>query len=247
MQIVHRLLMPRQTSPLRMERQALDAIALGLELRQHIVVLKSAWSNAAGLMRHSSGRSAELLQPSCLKPFSQSFIQPLSPSTLTVTDTYASAMLLAGAAGGEISKRPSFFLSWIRSTSWLKLSVFSTVSALSKQLAVLTYSFVCLSLAARPRLSAKPACWSCGSKEMKRKLLSVPLVRLPLFMSLATMLYQRDKSFDASNRLDQAECACVVKMSQQYVLCTHVNSSLSSSLPSTGLGFHYLCLCYLCV
>ena len=85
MQIVHRLLMPRQTSPLRMERQALDAIALGLELRQHIVVLKSAWSNAAGLMRHSSGRSAELLQPSCLKPFSQSFIQPLSPSTLTVT------------------------------------------------------------------------------------------------------------------------------------------------------------------
>ncbi len=34
--------MPRQASPLRMERQALDAIALGLELRQHIAVLESA-------------------------------------------------------------------------------------------------------------------------------------------------------------------------------------------------------------
>ena len=102
MQIVHRLLMPRQTSPLRMERQALDAIALGLELRQHIVVLKSAWLNAAGLMRHSSGRSAELLQPSCLKPFSQAFIQPLSPSTLTVTGH----LRFRHGAGGEISHVP---------------------------------------------------------------------------------------------------------------------------------------------
>ncbi len=74
-------------------------------------------------------------------------------------------MWLAGAAGGEISKRPSFFLSWIRSTSWLELSVLSTLSALSKQLAVSTDSFVCLFLAASPRLSAKPAAGAAAAKE----------------------------------------------------------------------------------
>ncbi len=64
-------------------------------------------------------------------------------------------MWLAGVAGGEISKRPSFFLSWIRSTSWLELCVFSTVSALSKQLAV--NRLFCLPLS---RCKAKAFCES---------------------------------------------------------------------------------------